>query len=113
MSSKTQRCDIYALALLCYRIPCIPMDHVREDLELFADFLTTYYTDHELESCFLLNVDREICVDTCSARASHYKLGLAILPRASPLFPDIERSRRFIHWILMSGWREVLAQTPV
>src|SRR4051812_15889577 len=30
-----------------------PIDPVYEDRELFADFLTTYYTDHEPESCFL------------------------------------------------------------
>src|SRR5437660_8765481 len=37
-----------------------PIDPVYEDRELFADFLTTYYTDHEPESCFLLEVDGEI-----------------------------------------------------
>jgi len=31
-----------------------PIDPVYEDRQLFADFLTTYYTDHEPESCFLL-----------------------------------------------------------
>ena len=36
-----------------------PIDPVYEDRELFADFLTTYYTDHEPESCFLLEVDGE------------------------------------------------------
>src|SRR5438874_2917124 len=34
-----------------------PIDPVYEDRELFADFLTTYYTDHEPESCFLLELD--------------------------------------------------------
>src|SRR6516225_6533905 len=38
----------------------VPIDPVYEDRELFADFLTTYYTDHEPESCFLLEVDGEI-----------------------------------------------------
>jgi hypothetical protein len=37
-----------------------PIDPVYEDRELFADFLTSYYTDHEQESCFLLEVDGEI-----------------------------------------------------
>src|SRR5437764_6756348 len=37
-----------------------PIDPVYEDRELFADFLTTYYTDHEPGSCFLLEVDGEI-----------------------------------------------------
>src|SRR5437762_5544472 len=37
-----------------------PIDPVYEDRQLFADFLTTYYTDHEPESCFLLEIDGEI-----------------------------------------------------
>ena len=34
-----------------------PIDPVYQDRELLADFVTTYYTDHEPESCFLLEVD--------------------------------------------------------
>ena len=37
-----------------------PIDPVYEDRELFADFLTTYYTDHEPESSFVLEVDGEL-----------------------------------------------------
>ena len=37
-----------------------PIDPVYEDHELFADFLTTYYTDHEPESSFVLEVDGEL-----------------------------------------------------
>src|SRR5438552_17253630 len=37
-----------------------PIDPVYEDRQLFADFLTTYYTDHEPESCFLLEVEGHI-----------------------------------------------------
>ena len=37
-----------------------PIDPVYEDRQLFADFLTTYYTDHEPESSFVLEVDGEI-----------------------------------------------------
>ena len=37
-----------------------PIDPVYEDRQLFADFLTTYYTDHEPESCFVLEIDGEI-----------------------------------------------------
>ena len=36
-----------------------PIDPVYEDRELFADFLTTYYTDHEPESSFVLEIDGE------------------------------------------------------
>src|SRR3954465_972717 len=37
-----------------------PIDPVYEDRELFSDFLTTYYTDHEPESSFVLEMDGEI-----------------------------------------------------
>src|SRR5438046_10289197 len=37
-----------------------PIDPVYEARELFADFLTTYYNDHEQETCFLLEVAGEI-----------------------------------------------------
>ena len=37
-----------------------PIDPVYEDHELFADFLTTYYTDKEPESSFVLEVEGEI-----------------------------------------------------
>src|SRR5436305_11693448 len=37
-----------------------PIDPVFHDRELFADFLTTYYTDHEPESSYVLEVDGEI-----------------------------------------------------
>ena len=37
-----------------------PIDPVYEDRELFADFLTTYYTDHEPESSFVLEIQGEL-----------------------------------------------------
>ncbi|MEO6971031.1 MAG: GNAT family acetyltransferase, partial [Chthoniobacterales bacterium] len=37
-----------------------PIDPVYEDRELFADFLTTYYTDHEPESSFVLEMDGQL-----------------------------------------------------
>ena len=37
-----------------------PIDPVYEDRKLFADFLTTYYTDWEPESSFVVEIDGEI-----------------------------------------------------
>ena len=37
-----------------------PIDPVYEDRQLFADFLTTYYTDWEPESSFVIEIDGEI-----------------------------------------------------
>ena len=57
-----RRTDREAVRKLCCDTGFLghPIDPVYQDRELFADFLTTYYTDHEPESCFLLEVDGEI-----------------------------------------------------
>ena len=57
-----RRSDREAVRKLCCDTGFLgdPIDPVYEDRELFADFLTTYYTDHEPGSCFLLEVDGEI-----------------------------------------------------
>src|SRR6187399_3554221 len=57
-----RRSDREAVRKLCCETGFLgePIDPVYQDRELFADFLTTYYTDHEPESCFLLEVDGEI-----------------------------------------------------
>jgi len=58
-----RRLDREAVRKLCCDTGFLgePIDPVYEDRELFADFLTTYYTDHEPESCFLLEVDASPC----------------------------------------------------
>ena len=93
-----------------------PIDPVYEDNELFADFLTTYYTDHEPESSFVLEKDGEICGYLLGSRRPLFNqlyafqqnlvLGFRALLRYSRYN---ERSRRFIRWILTHGWREVPA----
>ena len=57
-----QASDRDAVRRLCCRTGFLgtPVDPVYEDRELFADFLTTYYTDHEPESSFVLEVDGEL-----------------------------------------------------
>ena len=54
-----------------------PIDPVYEDHELFADFLTSYYTDKEPESSFVLETDGEI---RGSDRAS--RSGTSFIPSA-------------------------------
>src|SRR6201994_3441441 len=60
-SSRTS--DREAVRRLCCQTGFLgePIDPVYEDRELFADFLTTYYTDHEPESCFVLEMEGQIC----------------------------------------------------
>src|ERR1700738_2033643 len=93
-----------------------PIDPVYEDRELFADFLTTYYTDHEPESSFVLEVDGEICGYLLGCRRpllnqlySFYQNVWLFLRALSRYFHYHGRSRRFIRWTLVHGWREVPA----
>src|SRR5256714_12357237 len=94
-----------------------PIDPVYEDRELFADFLTTYYTDHEPESCFLLEVDGEISGYLLGSRKPLQNQLYALYQNVWLFFRALtryfrcnQRSRRFIRWILMYGWREVPPQ---
>jgi hypothetical protein len=94
-----------------------PIHPVYEDAELFADFLTTYYTDHEPESSFVVeDTGGELHGYLLGCRRpfwnqlySFYQnvvLTLRALLRCSRYN---ERSRRFIRWIILNGWREVPA----
>jgi len=94
-----------------------PIDPVYQDRELFADFLTTYYTDHEPESCFLLEVDGEISGYLLGSRKPLQNQLYALYQNVWLFFRALtryfrynQRSRRFIRWILAYGWREVPAQ---
>lgn len=93
-----------------------PIDPVYEDRELFADFLTTYYTDHEPESSFVLEMQGEIrgyllgC--RCPLRNQLYSLYQNVwlfLRALGRYFRYSGPSRRFIRWTLVHGWREVPA----
>lgn len=93
-----------------------PIDPIYEDRELFADFLTTYYTDHEPESSFVVEEKGELVGYLLGSRKplrnqvySFYQ-NVCLFLRALLRYPRYhERSRRFIRWILMNGWREVPA----
>jgi hypothetical protein len=93
-----------------------PIDPIYEDCELFADFLTTYYTDHEPESCFVLEIEGELrgyllgCRKPLRNQLYSFYQNVILFLRALLRYPRYnERSRRFIRWILMNGWREVPA----
>src|SRR4051795_2231590 len=93
-----------------------PIDPVYEDRELFADFLTTYYTDHEPESSFVIEKDGELrgyllgCRKPLRNQVYSLYQNIVLFLRALLRYRRYnERSRRFILWILMNGWREVPA----
>ena len=93
-----------------------PIDPVYEDRELFADFLTTYYTDHEPESSFVIEIDGELrgyllgCRKPLRNQLYSFQQNLVLGFRALLRYPRYnERSRLFVRWVLSHGWREVPA----
>ncbi len=93
-----------------------PIDPVYQDRELFADFLTTYYTDHEPESSFVVEVDGELrgyllgCRKPLLNQLYSFYQNICLSARALLRYGRYnEASRRFIRWIVMNGWREVPA----
>jgi hypothetical protein len=93
-----------------------PIDPVYEDRELFADFLTTYYTDHEPESCFVLEIDGTIGGYLLGSRYPFrnqlyaFVQNIVLFFRALLRYPRYHaHSRRFFRWVVVHGWREVPA----
>ena len=93
-----------------------PIDPVYEDRELFADFLTTYYTDHEPESSFVIEIDGELrgyllgCRKPLRNQLYSFQQNLVLGFRALLRYGRYnERSRLFVRWVLSHGWREVPA----
>ena len=93
-----------------------PIDPVFSDRELFADFLTNYYTEMEPESAFLLEIHGKVRGYLLGSRfplrnqfhnfLQNFRLSFSVLAR----YPRYNAaSRRFIHWMLLNAWREVPA----
>ncbi|MBA2241628.1 MAG: GNAT family acetyltransferase [Chthoniobacterales bacterium] len=110
--------DREAVRNLCCRTGFLgkPIDPIYEDRELFADFLTTYYTDHEPESSFVLEIDGELrgyllgCRRPLLNQLYSFYQNICLFLRSLLRYPRYhERSRRFIRWLLLNGWREVPA----
>ncbi len=115
---KYSRSDRPAVRRLCCETGFLgnPIDPVFEDRELFANFLTAYYTDCEPECAFVVELDGEIKGYLLGSRQplrqQVYNLGqnVRLFARALFRYPGYnEASRRFIRWILCNGWREVPA----
>jgi hypothetical protein len=91
-----------------------PIDPVFEDRELFADYLTAYYTDWEPESAFVLLINGEIRGYLLGSRHSFrqqlYNLynNVALFLRGMVRFSGYNAaSKKFVRWILTQAWREV------
>ncbi len=90
-----------------------PIDPVYEDRQLFADFLTTYYTDWEPESSFVVEIDGEIRGYLLGSRKpllnqlySFWQNISLFLKALTRYFRYHQASRRFVRWTLVHGWRE-------
>lgn len=110
--------DRVAVRRLCCQTGFLgePIDPVYEDRELFADFLTTYYTDHEPESSFVLEIEGEIRGYLLGSRRPlfnqlySFQQNVVLFCRALLRYPRYnQHSRRFIRWMISHGWREVPA----
>lgn len=98
-----------------------PIDPVFEDHELFADYLTTYYTDIEPESTVVLEIDGTVkgYVMGCLYPKKHsryeawHNIQLA-LTGAWRYFarPYNAATRHYIKWIIKSGRREMPVTPP-
>jgi len=94
-----------------------PIDPVFEDRELFADYLTAYYTDWEPESSFVLLVNGDIRGYLLGSRWPLRQQCYAFYQNVSLFLRGIARYRRyrpaskkFVQWILRTAWREVPAK---
>ena len=91
-----------------------PIDPIFEDRELFADYLTAYYTDWEPESAFVLLVNGEIRGYLLGSRfpwrQQLYNLynNVALGLRGALRYAGYnEASKKFVKWILTQAWKEV------
>lgn len=92
------------------------IDPVFEDRELFADYLTSYYTDWEPESSFVLEQDGVVKGYLLGSRRPllqqfyDFFLNFSLFARAARRYRGYSRATRdFIGWILRNSWREVPA----
>jgi len=92
------------------------IDPVFEDRGLFADYLTSFYTDWEPESTFVLEQDGEVKGYLMGSRRPflqqfyNFFLNLSLFARGIFRYPRYNKaSKAFVRWILLNAWREVPA----
>lgn len=92
------------------------IDPVFEDRELFADYLTSFYTDWEPESSFVLEQDGEVKGYLLGSRRPFlhqihgFLTNLRLFAKGIIRYPRYSKaSKAFVRWILLNAWREVPA----
>jgi len=93
-----------------------PIDPVFEDRELFADYLTSFYTDVEPESCFVLEHEGVVKGYLLGSRKPFVQQVHSFFSNIRLFAIGMFRYRRynaatkeFIGWILKNSWKEVPA----
>jgi hypothetical protein len=98
-----------------------PIDPVFEDRELFADYLTSYYTDAEPESTFVCEIDGEVKGYVMGSRfpAKKERFETRIMPglvlRGAWRYftrPYNAATRRYVKWLLTRARHEVPFTPP-
>lgn len=91
-----------------------PIDPAFEDRELFADYLTSYYTDAEPESSFVLEHEGEVKGYLLGSRFPlrqkwfNLRMGLSLAWRGLRRYSRYNpATKRFVRWIFREGRKEV------
>jgi GNAT superfamily N-acetyltransferase len=93
-----------------------PIDPIFEDRELFADYLTGYYTRFEADALLVCEVEGEVRGYLMGCRLpllkQSYQFLANIVVASKALYrcfsrPYNQASRAFLIWVLMNSWREV------
>jgi len=93
-----------------------PIDPVFQDRELFADYLTSYYTDMEPESCFVVEHRGKVVGyligsrDHARRKKFQRKLLIKLLLKGLWRLVTLQynaATRKYIGWIIFRGWREI------
>lgn len=111
-------CDRARVRELCCETGFLGRDiaPVFEDRELFADYLTRYYTDVEPESSFVLEqhgiIKGYLLGSHSPLRQQQFSFfnNIRLFLRGMSRYPRYKKTTRdFIGWILRNSWREVPA----
>ena len=95
-----------------------PIDPVFEDRELFADYLTSYYTRFEPDALWVCELQGTVRGYLMGCRRpllkQAYQAGANVAVAVRALYrcytrPYQESSRAFLRWVVLNSWREVPA----
>jgi hypothetical protein len=115
-----RRDDLQAVRRICADTGFLgqPIDPVFEDRELFADYLTGYYTRFEPDALLVCEVAGEVRGYLMGCRRPLLKQAYQVIANIRVALKALYRcyarpynrsSRAFLRWILLNSWREVPA----